>query len=610
MSNHRDLESDAAAAASESGVDSCGTPGFSLCLLNQLASGMDLSDAARCAVCGKTVEDLDRQVVSMGSHLRLDSPSAKMDAACLQWIEHGILWDSRRSEPRPSDSSLHSPPSSPPPPLEIGPYEIGAQVGRGGMGAVYRATHKHLRKDVAIKLLPITAIGNARAIARFEREMEAVGKLDHPNVVRAMDAGKADGNSFLIMELVSGVDLACLVANGRSLTTADACELVRQAATGLHYAHSRGLIHRDVKPANLMLAEDATGRPLVKVMDLGLALWTENGSMLQLTDQGQLMGTLEFIAPEQATPTTPVDHRADIYAMGATLFRLLTGEVPFHGELHNTPVKRLYGLLNHATPSPAILRKDLPDPLVDLVDRMLSRDPDARPQSMQEVADSLRPFASGHDLAALCQEAKVLSDLQTAASCDRSLAADSIPQVLGGVSDDTVPTGGPTFVSGIFEERAAAAAVRDAGSLPAKAGRDPEAGVQKRVPPQKIRKWIAAAVLLPCGLMSGILWLKTTDGGYVRIDADPSINVSVNVVQDGEPRDPIAIGRDGNQFWYRSGDYQILLPEEANGQLTIEGNKFTLRRGEDHVITISRVTAAERCRRSRITNVRLRRPPP
>ena len=156
--------------------------------------------------------------------------------------------------------------------------------------------HTRLKRPVAIKVLPAGRLHDPQAIARFQREMEAVGKLDHPNLVHAHDAGEAEGQHYLVMEFLDGTDLRKLVRSSGPLPVADACEVVRQAALGLQYAHEHGLIHRDVKPSNLMLTRDGT----VKVLDLGLARLTDETAMPgDMTGTGQVVGTGDFIAPEQ-----------------------------------------------------------------------------------------------------------------------------------------------------------------------------------------------------------------------------------------------------------------------------------------------------------------------
>lgn len=541
----------------------CGAPEFRECLLSQLGNdddidGDEFSAQSECAVCGRTVADLEDQCLSLGSRLSDSALDLRENAACLRLIEHAVV----------TGSSSHEQAV----PSQIGVYQIRELLGRGGMGAVYRATHGRLKKDVAIKLLPTSAMAHPGAVARFEREMEAVGKLEHSNVVRALDAGEANGNSFLIMELVPGKDLGRLVANGRSLGIADACEIIRQAAVGLQYAHNQGMVHRDVKPANLMLVEGETGEAVIKVMDLGLALFSEVGSTSQLTDQGQLMGTLEFMAPEQATQSEKVDHRADIYALGATLFRLLTGSVPFDGFEFNTPVKRLYGLSGKSAPSVATRRTNLPAELVDLVDRMLSRDPHGRPQSMQDVADSLSSFSASHRLDELgCR-------------LDADMKSPEMPAMRNPALMDTSPSTGATLREPM-------------PSVLARPGAPDSADIQSddELPPRRFRRTLAFAVSLPSlALFLGIIWLKSTDGSYVRIEADPSIDVAVNVLQEGEKVRTFRVGTNKGQFWLQSGNYEILLPTTQKDSLTIEGNRFTLTRMSQPVVKISRVTSFSR----------------
>ena len=191
------------------------------------------------------------------------------------------------------------------------------------------------------------------AVARFQREMKAVGRLEHPNIVRAMDAGEVDDTHFLVMEYVPGIDLSDLSRRIGPMQIADACELVRQAAVGLQEAHEHGMVHRDIKPSNLILAQPRRRQemPSVKILDLGLALLSEALSPDQqgLTTTGQMMGTLDYMAPEQGGDSHQVDIRADVYSLGATLYKLLCGEAPFGAAKYDTPVKKLVAL---GTPCP------------------------------------------------------------------------------------------------------------------------------------------------------------------------------------------------------------------------------------------------------------------
>jgi len=206
----------------------------------------------------------------------------------------------------------------------LGQYQLLEPIGRGGMGVVYKAMHSKLRQVVALKTMTRTALLDPQAIARFQREMAALGALVHPNIVRATDAGEWDGWHYLVMEYLEGIDLNHLVQVYGTVSVADACELVRQAATGLQFIHEHQRVHRDLKPSNLMLT--VTGQ--VKILDLGLALLNEAHDQDELTGSHQVMGTAYYIAPEQARNSHQVDIRADLYSLGCTLFKLLTGTVP------------------------------------------------------------------------------------------------------------------------------------------------------------------------------------------------------------------------------------------------------------------------------------------
>lgn len=247
------------------------------------------------------------------------------------------------------------------------------------MGTVYRAWHTRLKRDVALKTLQPERMNNLALIARFQREMEAVGKLDHPNLVRATDAGEERGVHFLVMEYVEGLDAARLVGKCGPLPLADACEIVRQAAVGLEHAHAHGLVHRDIKPSNLIV----TLAGQVKVLDLGLALlhgYPDAGA--ELTDSNQWMGTADFMAPEQGLDAHRVDIRADVYSLGCTLYKLLAGQAPFGGPQFSTPYKKMQAHSHEPVPPLVQYRSEVPIALLDIMDRMLAKSPaDRFPQA-------------------------------------------------------------------------------------------------------------------------------------------------------------------------------------------------------------------------------------
>ena len=223
-------------------------------------------------------------------------------------------------------------------------YELQEKLGEGGMGAVYRARHTKLDRPVAVKMLPSNLLASGSG-GRPLRARNAGGrKLDHRNIVRAYDAGEVDNLHYLVLELLDGMELGDLASSLGKLPLADACEIVRQAATGLEHAHQHGLVHRDVKPANLVLTSDGT----VKVLDLGLALLHDQTDE-EITATGQVMGTLDYMAPEQWDDTHSVDIRTDVYALGCTLYRLLAGAPPFSGDAYKSPARKL---IAHTTEPP------------------------------------------------------------------------------------------------------------------------------------------------------------------------------------------------------------------------------------------------------------------
>ena len=313
-------------------------------------------------------------------------------------------------------------------PRTIGEYEVVRPLGRGGMGSVYLARHTKLGRSVAIKVLGGHRLADARMRERFDAEMRAIGRLSHPNVVSAFDAREVDGTAVLVTEYIDGFDLTELVARVGPLSVADGCEIGRRVAEALAYTSGEGFVHRDVKPSNVMLGRDG----VVKLLDLGLARFqvdgvepadsdaepdglggatsggTASGGAAGggMTGTGQTMGTADYIAPEQVTDSRRVDVRADLYSLGCTLFKLLTGRAPFADVKHGTAFAKMTAHVSEEPPSLGERLPGAPASLVRLVESMLAKDPSKRPSSADAVATALTPLAVGSDLGELVAQAE------------------------------------------------------------------------------------------------------------------------------------------------------------------------------------------------------------
>lgn len=270
-------------------------------------------------------------------------------------------------------------------PLLIDRYVILDTLGSGGMGVVFKALHKSMDRIVALKLLPPHAVDSPEKVERFQRETRAAAKLSHPHIVTVFDAAESNGAHFLAMEYISGPDLSTVVQQHGALPIAQAVRFIRDAALGLQHAHEQGIIHRDIKPGNLLLAADST----VKVADLGLAL-IETKKVTDLTEQhltkgGVVLGTIAYLSPEQALESRLTDARSDIYSLGATLFCLLTGRPPYQ---ESTPMKTLVAHREQPIPSLHTACEEVPEELDVICRRMLAKRPEDRFATMGEVVQA------------------------------------------------------------------------------------------------------------------------------------------------------------------------------------------------------------------------------
>ena len=357
-------------------------------LADRLAEHLDV-----CNLCETAVAGLERAADRLLARLRAAPPADSLDQEpqckrMLQLLGKPEVAGLRERSIEPTSAM----------PGNFRDYQLLQKLGEGGMGAVYKARHTRLNKLVAIKFLSPGMAAQSQYVARFQREMSAVGKLDHPHIVRATDAGQAEGRQFLVMEFLDGLNLSEVVAHTGPLRIPDACEVIRQAALGLCCADEHGLIHRDIKPSNLMLTPEGQ----VKILDLGLAMFeAEHVQGEEATAFGQVIGTADYIAPEQVSDARAVDIRADIYSLGCTFYKLLTGQPPFAGPRYKNNFEKITAHVRDPVPPLSDLRADVPEQLADIVERMLIKDRDLRIPAPGRLIAALEPFCAGSDLVGL-----------------------------------------------------------------------------------------------------------------------------------------------------------------------------------------------------------------
>jgi serine/threonine protein kinase len=308
--------------------------------------------------------------------------------------------------------------------FRLGAYVVRDQVGQGGMGAVYLAQHETLRRPVALKVLQPTEKGPLSKVnvGRFLREARAAAALDHPNIVRIFDVGQVGATHFLVMEYVEGKTLDEIVTGGGPVACGRAVEYILQAAAGLEHAYQKGFVHRDIKPSNLILAKDGT----LKILDMGLARTDDaTDQVTEVFDRGAVVGTADYISPEQAMNAPGLDIRADIYSLGATFFTLVTGKPPFSG---NTTQKLMQHQIQEA-PSLSVIDKTFPADLAAVVAKMMKKKPADRYQTPGDVMAALGPWLSNNS-----QVVSALSRTASAGGTSRSSTElqQTLNEVVGG----------------------------------------------------------------------------------------------------------------------------------------------------------------------------------
>lgn len=446
-------------------------------------------------------------------------------------------------------------------------YVVLDKLGEGGMGVVLKARHKRMDRLVAIKILPSKAMKAPDAVQRFYREVKAAAKLSHPNIVAAYDAREFAGTHCLVMEYVEGKDLSQTVKECGPLELKQALDCILQAARGLEYAHGQGVIHRDIKPANLLL--DNQGR--VKILDMGLARISlgpqGEPDRDRLTESSQVMGTCDYMAPEQAENAHQADHRADIYSLGCTLYRFFTGKSPFVGE------SLVQVLMAHRTapiPSLRSVRPEVPEAMDAVFQRMMAKRPEERYQSMSEViadleahlGSSTQPFT-----ARLLEERPIAVLPQTAPSRQgEPVAGTATNQRQATLADDTLRHVARTDTgTGIIRKaKGAASAACNKLSLTVAI-----AGVAAAL--------VAAATVVHIAADKGEVIIRSSvRGGQVLFKQSGKVSHQMELEQ-GESRAAI-----------RSGDYEVVLSGVDTDGLSLKNDTFTLSRGGTVTVEITR----------------------
>ena len=461
--------------------------------------------------------------------------------------------------------------------LVLGNYVVLDKLGQGGMGVVLKAEHKRLKRLVALKVMSANIVKTPDALKRFHREVEAAAKLRHPNVVATDDADEAKGTHFLVMEYVEGTDLSALVKKQGTLSVEQSVQCIIQAARGLEFAHSQGVVHRDIKPANLLLDSKGT----VKILDMGLArIEGDSGSQGELTSTGAVMGTVDYMAPEQALSTKHADARSDIYSLGVSLWYLLIGRCVYDGD---TLMSKLLSHRDSPIPSLREFNTEVPES-IDLVFRkMVAKKPADRYQTMTEVIRDLEACQSGS------------APHVAMPSIPEDLNLNSFLSNLGGSSSSTSMAAtkrNQTGVTGVRATPAAEATLLN-GGLGVDTDPQTAMSLKNELNPTKKKKspatkksppWFRNVKILVGGgaaaliVLLSVIVLVRTPNGTLRVEIlDPTVQMTVkgtDLTFEVSDKEPVSLA---------AGDKKLVVTRR---DLSFETEVFALRRGEETLIKV------------------------
>ncbi|MFK7817102.1 MAG: serine/threonine-protein kinase [Planctomycetaceae bacterium] len=449
-------------------------------------------------------------------------------------------------------------------PTTIRDYQLLRRIGSGGMGDVFLATHVKLRRQVALKLLPAERMNDADTIARFDREMEAIGQFHHPNIVQALDAGNEDNRHFLALEFVDGVDAKQLVQSEGRLDVPVACEVVRQTALGLQHAHEKQLVHRDIKPSNILLSTEG----VVKVADLGLALLPRDG---QITASGTFMGTPDFVAPEQIQNSRLADARSDLYSLGGTFYYLLFGRAPFDTDEYSGVLNKINA---HSNVQPELPpdRDHLPAEVANVLMRLLAKAPDDRIQSAAALVELLGPHADATQLQRLVESSKRVAELKSATRDTlRQASRSTDPPMAQDVTATDILTTSPSGID-------------DATVLEQPLVREPS---------RRRKQWKTTVTLgvLALACVLAVNWqstLRIVTGRGVLVLANSSEDFEVTVTQGDDNKPVQLIDRvTGREYELSIGsEYRVHVKDPESG-LEFDSDEFSISRNGRKVVAVS-----------------------